>query len=67
MEDRLENYPLKNDSSVFFHALNTAKISAGDIFKEILHYSGADFCFVGMEKNGRIFVHDLYGIALPTI
>jgi GGDEF domain-containing protein len=45
-----------------FNELNTSKITAREIFKEALQYSGADFCFVGKEKNGRIFIHDISGV-----
>ncbi len=46
-----------------FTELNASKISATDIFKEVLNWSGAEFCFVGKEKNGRIFIHDIFGVS----
>jgi diguanylate cyclase (GGDEF)-like protein len=46
-----------------FNELNLSKVSINEIFKEALNLSGADFCFVGMERNGRMFVHEVYGIS----
>ncbi len=43
-------------------ALNTAKISTTDVLEEILGLSGGTFCFIGMEKKGRLVIHDVVGI-----
>jgi GGDEF domain-containing protein len=43
-------------------ALNTAKISTADVLEEILGLSGGTFCFIGMEKKGRLVIHDVAGI-----
>lgn len=43
-------------------ALNTAKISTTDVLEEILGLSGGTFCFIGMEKKGRLVIHDVAGI-----
>ncbi len=63
IEDRLDELYAEKRIVGLFAELNRLKISVHDIFKEALHYSGADFCFVGMERNGRIFVYDIFGIA----
>ncbi len=43
-------------------ALNTANISTADVLEEILGLSGGTFCFIGMEKKGRLVIHDVAGI-----
>ena len=43
-------------------ALNTSKISIRDVLEEILGLSGGTFCFIGMEKGGRLAIQDVVGI-----
>jgi GGDEF domain-containing protein len=61
-EERIEELHGEKRITSLFSELNTSKITAREIFRETLHYSGADFCFVGKEKNGRIFIHDIFGV-----
>ena len=63
MEDRTEDLLAEKRIMSMFSDLNAAKISARDIMREVLSCSGADFCFVGMERSGRIYIHDTCGIA----
>ncbi|MDR2018384.1 MAG: GAF domain-containing protein [Syntrophobacterales bacterium] len=63
MEDRIEDLAAEKRIMGMFSDLNAAKISARSIMSEALALSGADFCFVGMEKGGRIFIYDACGIA----
>ncbi|HEY3275945.1 MAG TPA: GAF domain-containing protein [Syntrophorhabdaceae bacterium] len=62
-EERVEELHGEKRIISLFSELNAAKISAKDIMKEVLTLSGADFAFVGMERNGRIFIYDIFGIA----
>ncbi|MBP7528070.1 MAG: GAF domain-containing protein [Syntrophorhabdaceae bacterium] len=43
-------------------ALNTSKVSTPDVLTEILGLSGGTFCFIGMEKKGRLVIQDVVGI-----
>ncbi|MBA4417865.1 MAG: hypothetical protein C0392_08145 [Syntrophus sp. (in: bacteria)] len=62
IEDRIEELSTEKRIMGLFNELNASKISTHAIFKEALHFSGADFCFVGMEKNEKIVIHDICGI-----
>jgi GGDEF domain-containing protein len=44
-----------------FNELNLSKISLLEILREMLHLSGGDFCFIGMEKRGRLSIQDVVG------
>lgn len=44
-----------------FSALNQSKVSIQDMLGEILHLSGGDFCFIGMERRGKLFIQDVAG------
>lgn len=45
-----------------FHELNGARISVKEVFRELLGLSGADLCFVGIEKNRKMFIKELVGL-----
>ena len=44
-----------------FNELSLSKISLLEILREMLHLSGGDFCFIGMEKRGRLTIQDVAG------
>jgi len=62
MEEKLDE--LNNERRILnlFSVLSQSKISENEIFKECINLSHADFCFVGIEKNGKMFIHDVIGI-----
>ena len=62
IEERLETLNAERRILNLFDGLNQSKISVNEIFKECINLSHADFCFVGIEKNGRLFIHDLVGL-----
>jgi len=62
IEERLETLNAERRILNLFDGLNQSKISVNEIFKECINLSHADFCFVGIEKDGRLFVHDLVGL-----
>lgn len=43
-------------------ALNTSRASTPDVLAEILGLSGGSFCFIGMEKKGRLAIENMAGI-----
>jgi len=45
-----------------FRDLNLSHISIKEIFMELLNLSGADLCFTGIEKNGKLFIKEILGI-----
>lgn len=62
MEEKLDELNTERRILKLFDELNQSRISVKEIFKECINLSHADFCFVGIEKNGRLFVHDLFGL-----
>lgn len=62
MEEKFDELNAERRILNLFNELNQSKISANEIFKECINFSYADFCFVGIEKNGRMFVHDVFGV-----
>lgn len=44
-----------------FSALNQSKVSVQEILNEVLHLSGGDFCFIGIERRGKLFIQDVAG------
>jgi GGDEF domain-containing protein len=44
-----------------FNELNLSKISLLEILGEMLHISGGNFCFIGMEKRGKLCIQDVVG------
>jgi len=62
MEEKVEELITERRILTRFHELNALKISVQEILKEASDLSGADFCFIGMEKGDRLFIHDVYGI-----
>jgi len=55
---------LINEKRVFtlFNYLLSSQVTVRDILTEALHISGADFCFIGIEHNGNLVIHDIAGI-----
>jgi GGDEF domain-containing protein len=62
IEDKIEELYAEKRIIGLFSELNAAKVTVYDIMREVLNHSGADFCFVGMERSGKIFIHDTFGI-----
>ena len=62
MEERIDELIVEKGIISLFSGLNAGKVSVRDIFRESLLYSGADFCFVGVEKSRRIFIYDIFGV-----
>ncbi|MCX8110380.1 MAG: diguanylate cyclase [Syntrophorhabdaceae bacterium] len=61
-EEKMEE--LINEKRVFtlFNYLLSSQITVKDILNECLHICGADLCFVGIEHNGNMVIHDMAGI-----
>ena len=62
IEEKIEELFAEKRLISLFSDFNRGRISARDLFREVLEHSGADFCFTGMERNGRLFIHDVFGI-----
>jgi len=60
-EDTLEELYAEKRILSLFSELNQSKISVRDVLQEMLHLSGGDFCFIGMEKRGKLFIQDVAG------
>jgi len=65
IEEAVEDFYAEKRIMGLFNGLNTGKISVDEILKEVLNISGGDFCFVGVEKNGRLSITDVYGVDRP--
>jgi GGDEF domain-containing protein len=61
MEEKLDELNTERRILNLFNVLNQSKISVNEIFKECINLSRADFCFVGIERNEKMFVHDVIG------
>jgi GGDEF domain-containing protein len=61
LDEVLEEFYAEKRILGLFNALNLSKISLLEILREMLHLSGGDFCFVGMEKRGRLVIQDVVG------
>ncbi len=60
-EETLEELYIEKRILGLFNELNLSKISLLEILQEMLNLSGGDFCFVGMEKKGRLSIQDVVG------
>ena len=60
-DDALEELYTEKRILGLFNELNLSKISLLEILREMLHLSGGDFCFIGMEKRGRLTIQDVVG------
>lgn len=62
VEEIIEELSMEKKIMGLFHELNLSHISAKEIFRELLTLSGADICFTGIEKNGKLYIKDILGI-----
>jgi GGDEF domain-containing protein len=62
MEERIEELSTERRMSKFFGELNFSRISLKEFLKECLYISGADFCFICIEKGRKIFLYEIAGI-----
>ena len=62
IEERIDELYTERRIINLFNELNLARISIDEIFRECLAVSGADFCFTGIEKSGKMFIHNMFGI-----
>jgi len=62
IEEIIEELSVEKKIMGLFHELNLSRISIKEIFRELLNLSGADLCFTGIEKNGRMLLKDILGI-----
>ncbi len=60
-EEILENLYAEKRIFGLFNELNLSKVSLLEILNEMLHYSGGDLCFIGMEKKDRLIIQDIVG------
>ncbi len=60
-EDVLEELSMEKRVLGFFSELNQSKISARDVLQEMLHLSGGDLGFIGVEKRGMLCIQDVAG------
>ena len=65
VEEAIEDFYAEKRIMGLFNELNLGKISVDEILKEVLSLSGGDFCFIGVEKNGRLSITDVYGVERP--
>jgi diguanylate cyclase (GGDEF)-like protein len=61
IEERIDELNRERRIISLFNGLNIAKTPVEEVFREAAALSGADFCFVCMEKNGSIRIHDTFG------
>ena len=61
-ENIIEELSVEKKIISLFRDLNLSHISIKELFIELLSLSGADLCFTGIEKNGRLFLKDILGI-----
>ena len=63
LEERVEELLRERRVIDLFNEMNLSRVSLGEMFEECRSLSGADFCFTGIEKGGKVFVHDLFGVS----
>jgi GGDEF domain-containing protein len=63
LEERVEELLRERRIIDLFNEMNLSKVSLAEMFEECMDLSGADCCFTGIEKGGKVFVHDLFGIS----
>lgn len=61
-EEIIDELSIEKKIMNLFRDLNLSNISMKEIFIELLSISGADLCFTGIEKNGKLFIKDIFGI-----
>ncbi|MCX5806540.1 MAG: GAF domain-containing protein [Proteobacteria bacterium] len=62
MEESIEELYSERRIVHLFNELNLSRTSLNELFIECLSLSGADLCFICVEKGGKMFVHDFFGI-----
>ncbi len=62
IEEKIDELYLERRIINLFNGLNIAKTPVEEVFREAIGLSGADCCFVCMEKNGSIRIHDVFGL-----
>lgn len=62
IEEKVEELYMERRIVSLFNGLNLSKVSIDEILKEVLSLSGADFCFIGIEKSEKLFIYDMCGI-----
>ena len=60
-EEELEELYAEKRILSLFNELNLSKISLLEILREMLQLAGGDFCFIGMEKRGRLNIQEVAG------
>ncbi len=60
-EEALEELYAEKRILNLFSELSFSKISLLEILREMLQLAGGDFCFVGMEKRGRLNIQEVVG------
>lgn len=60
-DEALEELYIEKRILGLFNELNLSRISLLEILQEMLNLSGGDFCFIGMEKKGRLSIRDVVG------
>ncbi len=62
LEERIEELLRERRVIDLFNEMNLSRVSLSEMFEECMGLSGADCCFTGIEKGGKVFLHDLFGI-----
>lgn len=62
IDEIIEELTMEKKILGLFHELNLSHITIKEIFSELLKLSGANLCFTGIEKNGKLFLKDILGI-----
>ncbi|MCX7966624.1 MAG: diguanylate cyclase [Syntrophorhabdaceae bacterium] len=60
-EEKIEELNSEKRIFTLFNYLLSSRISVKDILKECVHISGGDICFVGIEQNENMVIHELLG------
>jgi GGDEF domain-containing protein len=63
LEERVDDLLMERRVIELFNEMNLSRVSLGEMFEECMSLSGADSCFTGIEKGGKVFVHDVFGLS----
>ena len=63
LEEKVEDLLRERRVIDLFNEMNLARVSLSEMFEECMSLSGADICFTGIEKGGKVFVHNLFGVS----
>jgi GGDEF domain-containing protein len=61
MEEKIEELHEEKRIIALFSQLTRSTTSTQEILEECARLSGADVCFTAVEKNGKLFVHEILG------